>query len=404
MPHDNQGRIYIDTQTGKGIDVRGDIAYVLGRSTWDIGLLCSDQEWYTNGSTQALRRVNKINKWAKYKPVILSDISTISQMNATTKRWNNNATWWRGRSGLCGFENIRVFNEFGDPFSLRDDVFAKLLYNLQLPWDYVPPTNTPFRAFDFLQYYGAAIQPFAELQQTDIPVQSGVVTIPFDLPTLDSDNLALSDLIIAEVNPNKPLSQWYLGGLFVNGSNFVVALSSNPMGASDLQIVIDDSDTVHQLQGKTWNFVPFFAENTSNPITSTSNFFISMGATERKAVSILKPGYNLNAFVSAIWNVAGTQISWELEVVNSTSGAISCGIGSIGIYNNNPDQGTAQQVATSGNISIGTVQGNSRVTRSGVINVTKTSTQYWAKFAFNDTQLVYTSTAQPIEDADEPLE
>lgn len=40
MPHDSNGRIF--TQNGQGIDVRGDVAYVLGRSTGDVGQLCGD--------------------------------------------------------------------------------------------------------------------------------------------------------------------------------------------------------------------------------------------------------------------------------------------------------------------------------------------------------------------------
>ena len=399
MPNSN-GRIYIDTSTtpNKGIDVRRDVAHVLGRSTRHFGQLCGDVD--KNGI-----RVYAINKWSKYKPVILGILKTTAQMNPTTKRWLPTADWWKGTSGRCGFETIQSFSEFGDPFSASQNSFAYKLYNLQLPWDYTPPYNTPFRVPDFLQYNHNAIAPFAELQETEIPVQSGTITIPFDLPSLESDNLALSDLIIREVNPNKTLADWYLGGLFVNGSNYIVALSSNRLGDTDLQIVISDTDTVNLLKGKTWNFVPFFAENTSDPLQA-GNHFISMGATERKRVNILEPGYNLIVYINAMWNQAGTQISWEIEVVHSTSGTISCGYGAVGIHDGNPDEEETQQIETSGDIYIGNVGAYSSVRKSGTIACTKTSNPYYVKFNFNDTQLTYTSHAMQIEDYEsiEPIE
>lgn len=67
MAHNN-GRIYIDPNT-TGVEI-ADLQQVLGRGTGDLGLLCSDQEWYDNGGTPTLRPLNppRINKWAKFKP------------------------------------------------------------------------------------------------------------------------------------------------------------------------------------------------------------------------------------------------------------------------------------------------------------------------------------------------
>lgn len=64
------GKIFIKTIGGVtyGVSV-ADIQQTLGRGTGDVGLLCSDQEWYDNNGTPALRDVNKINKFAKFKPV-----------------------------------------------------------------------------------------------------------------------------------------------------------------------------------------------------------------------------------------------------------------------------------------------------------------------------------------------
>lgn len=62
MPHDSNGHIYVDNDLG--IDVRADVAYVLGRNTGDIGQLCGD----VDASGQLLAEP-RINKWSAHKPV-----------------------------------------------------------------------------------------------------------------------------------------------------------------------------------------------------------------------------------------------------------------------------------------------------------------------------------------------
>jgi len=66
----NNGRIYTHTDGGTkyGVSVC-DVSRTLGRGTGDVGQLCSDQEWYDNNGTPTLRLVDKINKWAKYRPI-----------------------------------------------------------------------------------------------------------------------------------------------------------------------------------------------------------------------------------------------------------------------------------------------------------------------------------------------
>lgn len=135
MPHDNNGRIYIDTQTGKGIDVRGDIAYVLGRSTGDVGQLCGDVD--ANGTRLI---PSKINKEAKFKPVVYPSWSATK---ATVP------TLYRGSDGKCGIE-IPVLT--ATEFALS--TIQSLIENAA---DYalLPPTggpNSPYRVLDFDGY------------------------------------------------------------------------------------------------------------------------------------------------------------------------------------------------------------------------------------------------------------
>lgn len=85
MAHSN-GLIYIDTSTTphKGVEI-ADLQTVLGRSTGDLGLLCSDQEWYDNNGTPTLRPVNRINKWAKYKPIKDTTLGVLTSATRKSK-------------------------------------------------------------------------------------------------------------------------------------------------------------------------------------------------------------------------------------------------------------------------------------------------------------------------------
>lgn len=78
MPYNSTtGIISIDTSTtpNRGVSI-SDIQSALGRGVGDLGLLCSDQEWYDDNGTPALRQVGKINPYAKYKPVRHATLTT----------------------------------------------------------------------------------------------------------------------------------------------------------------------------------------------------------------------------------------------------------------------------------------------------------------------------------------
>lgn len=130
------GRIFIDTSTDPdtGISI-GDIQKAVGRGTGDLGLLCSDQEWYDTGETDqqgnpimALRDVGKINPYAKYKSVRYNSKTTptdnqrkainygITPPLASSHPADTKNTLWtyskpRGRMALSG-DNTQTTDEW----------------------------------------------------------------------------------------------------------------------------------------------------------------------------------------------------------------------------------------------------------------------------------------------------
>lgn len=148
MPYNsNTGIVSIDTSTTphQGVSIY-DVQRALGRGTRDVGLLCSDREWYDNNGTQALRFVNKINKMAKYKPVAHSKKGMLTEAERQSVRYGHSA-----------------------PTSFYPNTYISSPGNMSTPpaWTYTPPTNTPFRMTDFVKdlnisttgYYSKAVPP-----------------------------------------------------------------------------------------------------------------------------------------------------------------------------------------------------------------------------------------------------
>lgn len=143
----------------------------LSESTYNLGRLCTS---------------SKINKWAKYKPVVWEAISR----DNLPKQY----PWHVGNDGLCGFSNIiplditQLINEYN-----KDG--GKSI------WAYIKPkggSSEPFRLLDFNGYYHNAIpfvySTYPKGYSTSYSVASGSVTATFTMDMNDNaDSLSISD-------------------------------------------------------------------------------------------------------------------------------------------------------------------------------------------------------------------
>lgn len=134
MSYNNNGLIYHPVNTH-------DVSYVTRKSSNDVGTLC--------GASNTM-----INKWAKYKPVILPNvvdstvINGVAQLNSDST-WKSTATWWKGSNGKCGL-TVNKYN-------LASTMIAAWDNN----WVYNPPTGgmaAPYRLIDFNYYYHNAVK------------------------------------------------------------------------------------------------------------------------------------------------------------------------------------------------------------------------------------------------------
>lgn len=128
-----------------------DVQVTLGDGSNDLGTLCQSTH---------------INRWARYKPVKLAQISTIDQLDSNNE-WKNTATWWKATAGNCGI----AYNTFSSVANVKTAID-----NQALVWNYDPPTggaSQPFRLTDFNQYIHKAIPPVWGLYAQTAILQAG---------------------------------------------------------------------------------------------------------------------------------------------------------------------------------------------------------------------------------------
>lgn len=196
---------------------------ILSYPSTDVGTLC--------GGVAAC--AEKINKWAKYKPV---------RYNFSDNRPSN---WWKANDGKCGLS----FPVYTSPGAIGNaGSFLYQLVNQLDKWDYAPPRGgsvEPFRLGDFRGYYHDAIIPVEASGQEDYYISvNNTIQIDFDLavPSGDPDNLTLSDLVIS----GTPLSDYYIGVvLYKNSSTYMIGTSSNKMGTGSVSTVISGITQSH---------------------------------------------------------------------------------------------------------------------------------------------------------------
>lgn len=166
MPHTSNGKIYIDKTVTphKGIDVRGDIAVVLGRDTGDIGQLYWDKDKY--GSTIAHPAVNM---WSRKKPVPWS-INNTRNLHPQEAHQND---WWKGIDG-----NFGIVAKSADTTNVLSFIDGEMN-----GWTYSRDALAP-RVYDFEDYYQNAPNPFDSLflqADRDAVAPGGTLTFQYQL-------------------------------------------------------------------------------------------------------------------------------------------------------------------------------------------------------------------------------
>lgn len=164
-----------------------DVKTMLGETSNDLATLCKS---------------DKINMWAKYKPVELNKPFTSDEFDFTNNHWRDNATWFKGADfegvGICG---IKIAHS--STLQSLTELYDKGLGN----WERVKVGSTfacPYRLSDFIGYKHAATAPFKRPFVASKTNENGSVFATMMIKNLDTEN----ELTMQEFGK---LSEAYLG-------------------------------------------------------------------------------------------------------------------------------------------------------------------------------------------------
>lgn len=361
-----------------------------------------------------------INKWAKYKPVRLQSIDTVTgQWNASQNVWLAAATWWKA-DGKCGM-TFDTFTSIGQLSNTTSFIYK--LVNGLLPWTYQKPTGgatQPFRATDFAGYIHDAVPAVGELAgsgRTIYAPASGAGTrtlsLNYESPAPDGPNLTLADFAVGNVS----LQDFYLAIVMIKGSTVIVASSTAKVGATGSAII--ETQIGYSDLG-TWQVIPFLSSVNINAYgPSQQGTYLSAGYDIVDTITIASDGSMYLIYAEAIWsNEQYTQVGLNVTIANTTSSSKYFTGVTIYIYetDENATSGDAPGSQNVGSFNYSTpftVQANNTFTIpenihnqlldmdfcAYISNLTKrTGKAYWVKGVFNDG--TYTSPNwEPVQEA-----
>lgn len=329
MAHQN-GRIYIDTSTTphKGVEI-ADLQQVLGRGTGDLGLLCSDQEWYDTGNLDgqgnpiyALRPVNRINKWPWHKPIRQHSFGYDTRnLPAGDDGFNGDQPVGEFCIGSLEMPYSQTLGTITPSSHTESGVtvtkwlansgffhdMMRGLYN----WNYRKPRGVngtytePFRIFDFVGYNHRCVSPMPIAPKGSWYVsEAGQVTLLVDVPDdLAVGNMSLSTMKLPAglISTTPALSSFYVGILLYrpNYEDCVWKTATAKIGTSSTQNtnkkVSFSSFKSIGVEGTAWNKMGTWYARTflsthqlsegQNP-TDLQNFVVIMASEEVQTIRL----------------------------------------------------------------------------------------------------------------------
>ena len=192
-----------------------DVKTVLGETSNDLATLCKS---------------DKVNMWAKYKPVELKRPFTNDEFDFANNRWRDDAVWFKGvnfeEDGVCG---LKVTH--GGSLSAVIDLYDKNTAG----WKRVKPGTTfacPYRLTDFIDYKHTATPPFAKPIITSETHESGSVIATAMMKNLNTEyELTLQNLGI--------LSETYFGLALKNAAGQIAYFKTSDRPLKNGSVIVE---------------------------------------------------------------------------------------------------------------------------------------------------------------------
>ena len=350
----SNGRIFITTTGGVtyGVEI-ADLQQVLGRGVNDLGLLCSDQEWNTAGT--ALQSIDRINKWAKYRPIEKSNFLGI--LTDTQRRAEN---WGIGNIPIWTNKTIPQMVKFwiggsGSSGSTPPDCGIQSSY-----WTKVLP-STYYRLRDFAAdvndkgyLHGAQDPIYPLVGELAIPSTKQLDVI-YPRGAESAETILLSDI--------GSFDDYYFGVIFANAdfSLIYIMTQTNKMGSDswtqDFTLHIPNATDYLVPTGTsaTWRVFPIFCNASFSTLTdvhSNPNPFTTVALLDYTEEVISASGVNYTFISNYARRDSGSkEVSYLFEFTNNETDTGLTGVRVVVEYKT-----SLGEVVATGINNVGTVQ------------------------------------------------
>ncbi len=340
------------------------VAQAIGVGSNDVGTLCKS---------------NKINKWSKWKPISLAEVTPITIDDLKNSNF-----------GL----NIPYFSSLGNINT--EDSFLYVLKNKTFSWNYIKPSGgstSPYRLGDFRNYNHSAVIPIVSSDSYSAFIYNNSISFDLDMSVVypNDYNICLQDFKIGDVE----FIDFYLGVLLYNSNGYMIGTSSSKMNSS----------TSINLSGIGSNYgnytAAFFASSVSFGLNDnpSSGYFVPIDIPQ-VPVTINQAGSGFVVNAIGVWNQSNTQVSYSITITNNDSSQRTLtNVKATLLYttgSQNPESGTVISTQNIGNV---TVPANDYVTTSGgTFSISRVAGRtYWLAGLADGVSTVYTQ----VEDSEQ---
>ena len=342
-----------------------DIQAVLGETKSDLIGICQSE---------------KINPWAKYKPVIRRNM-----IEATSD-------YWKADDGMCGF--APSFET-----SSRDQL-KNLLNADNRKWVYKPPQgglNAPCRQGDFKNYNHNALNPFAaQLENRDILVSNqNTFTIEWEESLQgDDDMLNLSDF----TKGGKALNQWYFGVMLSTTQDpttgrRVYCTADTP---NSPQVFFNTSETGVRYAVPFLSIRPFKVDSNA----SADDMFICIPQSKVAVLNLKKePAGSVGGRSMSIGGEFITSTKLKVTIFFHNSSSASATFSNLTVYGNTKDTDTNQVYLGAISESV-TVPANSSVTKEFLLSVSNQNFEWLKVYGKIGTAIIYSPWSAALDMGD----
>lgn len=319
MANEN-GRIFVTTEGGVtyGVEI-ADLQQVLGTSDNDLGLLCTDKTWDREQTPWVLVDTDRINKWAKYRPVEKANF-----LGILTDSQRKSVDWGIGNIPIWTNKTIPQMVKFwigGATGSAPPDCGIQMYY-----WTKVLP-STYYRLRDFSSdvnnkgyFHGAQAPIFPFVGDLAIP-STAQLDVIYPRGAESAETLLLSDI--------GNFSSYYFGVIFANADFSLIYIKTQdyPMGSSswtqDFTVHIPGAaDLLVPLPASsaTWRVFPVFCNalfSTLTDVHSSITEYTTVALLDYTEEVITRNGVNYRFVANNASRDSGSRkVSYSFQFIN----------------------------------------------------------------------------------------